>query len=101
MQKIDVRGLGPHEYAVRVTEGRDTTDHRVVVTDQILDDLALDLDPADPSDRDTETDLVRESIAFLLDRITANDLDPEVDLEEISVEYADYLEELSVRLGLD
>ncbi|MFB9321151.1 hypothetical protein [Cryptosporangium minutisporangium] len=95
MQKIDVRPLGPHEYAVTLTEGTDTTNHRVVVPDDLLDQLALD-----PDDRETETDLVRESMAYLLDRIAADEIDHDVDLEELANENAGYSGEVLSRLGL-
>jgi hypothetical protein len=95
MQQIHVNALGPHEYAVRLTEGTDTTDHKVTVSTDLLDELALD-----PDDREVESELVRESMAFLLDRVTADDLDHDLDLEELANEYADYGAEITSRLGL-
>ncbi|SHN45567.1 hypothetical protein [Cryptosporangium aurantiacum] len=94
-QKIDVRPMGPHEYAVTLTEGTDTTNHRVVVPDDLLDELALD-----PDDREVEADLVRESMAYLLDRLAADEIDHDVDLEEVANDHADYSGELLSRLGL-
>jgi len=95
-QKIDVRPLGPHEYAVTLTEGTDTTNHRVVVPEELLDDLALD-----PQDREVEADLVRESMAYLLDRFAADEIEHDVDLEEVANDDAAYSGELMSRLGLD
>ena len=94
-QKIDVRPMGPHEYSVTLTEGTDTTNHRVVVPEELLDELTLD-----PADRETEADLVRESVAFLLDRFAADEIEHDVDLEEIANENPDYSGELRSRLGL-
>jgi transaldolase len=94
-QKIDVRPLGPHEYAVTLTEGTDTTNHRVTVPEELLDELALD-----PQDKETEENLVRESMAYLLDRVNADEIEHDVDLEEIANEHEDYSGELSSRLGL-
>lgn len=89
-QEVQVRPMGPHEYAVVVREGRDTTNHRVRVPDQLLDDLGLvDLD---------EEDLVRESFAFLLEREPADSILHEFDLDVISRYFPEYVPEITVRL---
>jgi hypothetical protein len=92
MQKIDVRGMGPHEWAVVVTEGEDTTSHRVTVSDELIDNLGIiDLD---------EERLVRESFEFLLEREPADAIRREFDLDVVSRYFPDYGGEIRARLGV-
>lgn len=90
-QQIDVHGMGPHEYAVTVTEGTDTTHHRVVVGEELLDDLGA----VEPD----EIEIVHESIAFLLERETGDGLADTISLDRIGDDYDDYLPELQSRLS--
>ena len=91
MQKIDVRGMGPHEWAVVVTEGHETTSHRVTVSEQLIDDLGIvDLD---------EERLVRESFDFLLEREPVDAILREFDLEQIATYFPAYAGEIRTRLG--
>ncbi len=90
MQSVDVRHLDENHYAAVVTEGEDTTHHRVSVDPDLADDLALfDVE---------EADLVREGILFLLDRVPADSLDGELDLARALADYPDYGDELRARL---
>lgn len=90
-QEIDVRPMGPQEYAVRLTEGSDTTHHRVVVPQSLLEELLIDPDDAEQ--------LVRESFHFLLERVHADDVSDDVNLGELIDEHEDYLPEMRGRLG--
>lgn len=90
-QQIDVRGMGPHEYAVTVTEGNDTTHHRVLVEEDLLDDLGI-------IDAD-ELQIVHESVAFLLEHETGDGLGDTISLDQVSDEYEDYIPELQTRLA--
>lgn len=90
-QEIEVLALGPQEYAVRVTEGVDTTDHHVTVPSSLLDELLMDPDDADA--------LVRESFAFLLERVHADEVDHEVNLGQLIDEHEDYLPTMRDVLG--
>lgn len=89
MQKIDIRPMGPHEYAVRLTEGTDTTHHRVTVPEDLVDDLGIT----------DERRLVHESFEFLLERYSADSIRDEFDLDDISREDPAYTEEIRTRLS--
>lgn len=87
---IRITAAGPHEFGVEVTEGSETTAHRVIVPPTLLADWGLD-------DGDGEA-VVRESFAFLLEREPATSILPEFSLAIISRYYPDYAEELADRL---
>lgn len=89
MQRIDIRPMGPHEYAVQVTEGVYTTHHRVTVPEDLIDDLGVT----------DERRLVHESLEFLLERHSAESLRSEFDLDDISREDPAYTEEMRTRLS--
>lgn len=88
---IEVRPLGPREYAVVVTEGVDTTHHRVVVTERLLDDLLLEEDDGER--------LVYEAIAYLMEIEHADAIPDELVLTELIDEHEDFLPEMRARLG--
>lgn len=88
---MDVIDMGPHEYGVSITEGVETTHHRVVVPERLIDDLGL-------TEAD-ERDLVRESMDYLLDRVPVDSVAPELDLAELADEHTDYSEEILARLS--
>jgi hypothetical protein len=90
-EKIEVRPLAEHEYAVDVTEGTTHTHHRVVVPPELLDDLGLvDVD---------EQRVVRESIEFLLDREPATSIYEEFPLDTVASRFPDFGDELRARLA--
>ncbi len=90
MSDITVTPMGPGEFGVQVSEGNETTSHKVSVPDQLLDDLAIpDLD---------QQVLVEESFAFLLEREPATAIMREFALTEISRFFPEYQEELRRRL---
>ena len=91
MTDIRITSLGDHEYGVTVAEGDLVTDHKVRVTEDFLDALAV-------PDAD-EQRVVQESIAFLLDREKVTGLYEEFELDLLIDQYPDdYLDELRVRL---
>jgi hypothetical protein len=94
-QRIEVRPMGPGEYAATVTEGQDSTHHRLVMSESVLDALAL----VEPDDR-VRAALARETLAFLLDRDPADAIPHDLDLDSIADRFPDYLPELRSRLGL-
>src|SRR3954453_4179231 len=102
MSHVNVRHLGPHEYAVEVAESDAhgnapaalTTTHRVRVDDQALDDLGI-INP----DQSDEEALVRESVEFLLGRERATSLGDDFELPALPRRYEDYLSEIPTRLG--
>jgi hypothetical protein len=90
MSGIEVKAMGPHEYAVVVTEGRTTTHHRVRVPVRLVDELGIDaLD---------ETVLVRESFAFLLEREPGSAILREFGLDVIARYFPEYPAEIKDRL---
>jgi ADP-ribose pyrophosphatase YjhB (NUDIX family) len=90
-QEIRVRQTPrEHEFAATVTEGVDTTRHRVTISEDFLDDLGmLDVD---------EQAMARETIAFLLDRLPGDALPEEIDLDEVARVHDDFIPELRTRL---
>ena len=92
MTEIRLHPAGEHDYGVTVVEGDIVTDHKVRVTEDFLDALAL-------PDADEEQ-VVRESIDFLLERKKSTELYEEFELDTIIDQYPDdYLDELRTRLA--
>jgi hypothetical protein len=92
MTEIRLQPAGEHDYGVTVVEGDIITDHKVRVTEDFLDALAM-------PDADEE-EVVRESIDFLLERKKSTELYEEFDLDTIIDQYPDdYLDELRTRLA--
>ena len=88
---IRITPAGPHEFGVEVTEGNETTSHKVIVPPSLLDDWGLEK-------TDSER-VVRESFAFLMEREPATAILPEFSLAIISRYYPEYKDELPERLG--
>jgi hypothetical protein len=88
---IRITAAGPHEFGVEVTDGEETTSHRVIVPQSLLADWGLE-------DSEAET-VVRESFAFLMEREPASSILPEFSLAIISRYYPEYKDELPARLG--
>ena len=88
---IHITPAGPHEFGVEVTEGNETTSHKVIVPPSLLDDWGLEK-------TDSER-VVRESFAFLMEREPATAILPEFSLAIISRYYPEYKDELPERLG--
>ncbi len=88
---IRITPAGPHEFGVEVTEGEETTSHRVIVPQALLEGWGLE-------DEDSE-EVVRESFAFLLEREPATSILPEFSLAIISRYFPEYVDELPDRLG--
>jgi hypothetical protein len=88
---IRITPSGPHEFGVEVTDGDETTSHRVIVPKSLLDDWGLE-------DSEAE-DVVRESFAFLMEREPASSILPEFSLAIIPRYYPEYSAELPDRLG--
>jgi hypothetical protein len=88
---IRITPAGPHEFGVEVTEGEETTSHRVIVPQSLLDDWGL-------ADTDSEA-VVRESFAFLMEREPASSILPEFSLAIIPRYFPEYRDELPERLG--
>jgi len=91
VSEIRITPAGPHEFGVEVTEGTETTSHRVIVPPSLLDDWGLD-------EVDGEQ-VVRESFAFLMEREPASSILPEFSLAIIPRYYPEYRDELPDRLG--
>jgi hypothetical protein len=87
---ISITPAGPHEFGVEVTEGDETTSHKVIVPPSLLDDWGLE-------ESDSEN-VIRESFAFLMEREPATSILPEFSLAIISRYYPEYKDELPERL---
>lgn len=90
-ERIVVKPLGPHEWAVDVTEGTTTTHHRVRVPEELLADLGV-------AGADEET-AVAQSFHFLLDKEPATSIHEEFALDLIAEYFPDYPDELRTRLA--
>jgi hypothetical protein len=88
---IRITPAGSHEFGVEVTEGDETTAHRVIVPKSLLDEWGLE-------DSDSEA-VVRESFAFLMEREPASSILPEFSLAIILRYFPEYRDELPERLG--
>jgi hypothetical protein len=91
MTDIRIKALGERGYGVTVVEGDVVTDHKVRVTEDFLDTLAV-------PDADEER-VVRESIAFLLEHVKSTSIYEEFELDLLIDQYPDYLDELRTRLS--
>ena len=87
---INITPAGPHEFGVEVTEGDETTSHKVIVPPALLDEWGL-------GETDSEK-VIRESFAFLMEREPATSILPEFSLAIISRYYPEYKDELPDRL---
>jgi hypothetical protein len=87
---IRITPAGSHEFGVEVTEGDETTSHRVIVPKSLLDEWGLE-------DSDGEA-VVRESFAFLMEREPASSILPEFSLAIIPRYFPEYRDELPDRL---
>jgi hypothetical protein len=87
---INITPAGRHEFGVEVTEGSETTSHKVIVPPTLLDDWGLE-------ETDSEA-VIRESFAFLMEREPATSILPEFSLAIISRYYPEYKDELPERL---
>jgi hypothetical protein len=90
-EKIEVTEIGRLEYGVRVTEGQDTTHHRVVVPEQLLDQLLLE--------EEDGARLVQEAVAFFMEEEHADALPGDLVLSELIGEYENFLPEMRNRLS--
>jgi hypothetical protein len=90
-ERIEVTELGRLQYGVAVTEGQDTTHHRVTVSEQLLDELLLD--------EDDGARLVHEAFAYLMEDEHADAIPDEFVLSELIADHEDFLPEMRGRLG--
>lgn len=91
MENIEINHLGGSEYGVTLTEGSNTTHHRVRVPQHLRDDIGM-------VDADEER-MVRESFDFLLEREQAESILPEFELDVISRYFPEYVDELGTRMN--
>jgi hypothetical protein len=91
MSEITVTPLEEGAFGVEIREGDTTTNHRVTVPEDMVDDLGL-------GDVDPEV-LVRQSVDFLLEREPASSILPEFALSDIQRYFDDYYDELARRVG--
>lgn len=89
-EEVSITRLDEGNFGVEVRQGEVTTNHRVSVPSDLVDDLGL-------VDVDHER-LVRESIAFLLEREPATSILPEFGLDIIPRYFPEYSEEVVRRV---
>jgi len=102
-ETIEILDIGPHEFAVTVSEGHQQTRHQVTVPQALLVELglspAVEQEDGQEGLRDTEERLVRESFAFLLEREPATSIMREFRLDVIGRFFPDYVPVMRSRLG--
>jgi hypothetical protein len=89
-EEVRVRRLGHAEWAAEVVMGYDTSSHRVVWSDELVEDLEL------PST--AEGRIAVESVRYLLDREVATSLPHDIVLDDLSRADQGFLPELRQRL---
>jgi hypothetical protein len=93
MPAIEVIPVGSAEFQVEVSEGDDTTTHRVTVPEGYAEELGA----ADAA----LTDLVRESFRFLLQREPKEQILRSFELPVIERYFPEYRTEIAGRVGRD
>ncbi len=91
MSEITVTALDEGAFGVEIRQGGVTTNHRVTVPEDMVDDLGL-------GDVDREQ-LVRESIEFLLEREPPSSILSEFALSDIQRYFGEYHDEIGRRVG--
>ncbi|RCW46238.1 hypothetical protein DFQ14_102541 [Halopolyspora algeriensis] len=89
-EDVKVLQLGEREYAAEVHESNQTTEHRVMFTQDLLD--ALEMPEPD------EQRFVAESMKYLLQRTPVTALPHDIDLEGIQSEDLEFLPEMRARM---
>ena len=90
-ERIEVTELGRLQYGVQVTEGQDTTHHRVVVPEHLLDELLLE--------EEDGVRLVYEAVTYLMEEEHADAIPADFVLSELIAEHEDFLPEMRDRLS--
>ena len=90
-EQVKVLPMGEHQFAAEVHEANETTHHRVVSSQQLLDDLAI----PEPD----EQMLVAESVKYLLQKVPVTAVPEEIDLTGIQEEDLEYLNEIRARMS--
>ncbi len=91
MSEITVTPLDEGAFGVQIRQGGTTTNHRVTVPHDMIDDLGL-------GDVDPEV-LVRQSVDFLLEREPPTSILEDFALSDIRKYFDDYYDELRRRVG--
>lgn len=89
-EEVKVLQLGTHEYAAEVHEAGETTEHRVLLTQEMLDSLGV-------SDED-EHRFVAESMKYLLQETPVTALPHDIDLVSVA-ENEEFLPEMRSRMS--
>ncbi|MDP9444274.1 MAG: hypothetical protein M3P83_07960 [Actinomycetota bacterium] len=89
-QRVKVLSMGTGEYAAEVTEGENTTHHRVIVSDGLLDDLG-----AEPDDG---VRIVEAALHGLLDREPGTAIEHDVNLDRALRERPELFDEIRASL---
>src|SRR5262245_32009160 len=102
-ETIEILDIGPHEFAMPISEGRHQTRHQVTVPQALLAEVglapALEQDDGQEDLRDREERLIRESFAFLLEREPATSIMREFRLDVIGRFFPEYVPAMRTRLG--
>ncbi|WP_086820333.1 hypothetical protein [Allokutzneria sp. NRRL B-24872] len=93
-QRVEVRPMGAHEFAALVGEGDIATQHRVVVPEELAEELRVQV--ARPEL--TERQIVAEALAFLLEHKPATALPHDIDLGGVHRADTRFLPDVRTRL---
>jgi hypothetical protein len=87
--------MGPGEYAAEVDEGDQTTNHRVLLPDDLLAEIVPGEQAVEEQDARR---VVQQALHYLLERVPNTSLGHDVDLGELSNSDGEFIEELRSRL---
>ncbi|MCP3798374.1 hypothetical protein NLX83_03790 [Allokutzneria sp. A3M-2-11 16] len=93
-QYVEVRPMGEHEFAAVVGEGDIATRHRVVVPEELSDEVRVRAARPELSERQ----IASESLAFLLEHKPGTALPHDIDLGGVNRDDERFLPEVSTRL---
>jgi hypothetical protein len=88
-EEVRVRQIGHGEWSAEIFTGQDRTDHRVVWSDGLAEDLEVTA---------PEGQIAVESVRYLLDREVGTALPHDIVLDDVSRAYQDFIPELRQRL---
>lgn len=89
-QAVTIMKLTDREYAVEVHEGIETTDHKVSIPEDLVDEFALS--------EEQLPQFTEQAVLFLLESRPVTSLPHDLDLSDVRREFPDFVPELQARL---
>ena len=89
-EDVKVLQLRTHEYAAEVHEGNETTEHRAVLSGDLLDTLGV-------AEAEEER-LVAETVKYLLQRVPVTAVPHDIYVDELRRSETDFVSEMRARM---